>query len=59
MEKTIGESSVSFKTRERVYKRPLDLAVLVLTHMLLLPLWGLLWIVIALAIWLEDGGAIF
>jgi len=41
------------------YKRPLDLAVLVFAHILLLPLWVVLWSVLPLAIWLTDRGPIF
>lgn len=45
--------------RERSYKRPFDLAVLILAHVLLLPLWVVLWTAIPLLIWLEDRGPIF
>ena len=41
------------------YKRPLDLAILVLAHLFLSPLWILLWVSIAICIWLEDHGPIF
>lgn len=41
------------------YKRSFDLTVLVLAHILLLPLWLLLWTAVPLAIWLEDRGPIF
>ena len=43
---------------ERAYKRPLDLTILVLAHLLLLPVWALLWVLIPLAIWLEDRGPV-
>ena len=43
---------------ERAYKRPLDLTILVLAHLLILPVWALLWVLIPLAIWLEDRGAL-
>ena len=46
----------SKKTR---YKRPMDLSILLLAHLLLSPLWALLWVLIPLAIWLEDRGPIF
>ena len=36
------------------YKRSFDISVLVIAHLLLLPLWVLLWTVIPLLIWLED-----
>ena len=41
------------------YKRPFDLAILLLAHILLLPLWLLLWGILPLAIWLTDRGPIF
>jgi len=41
------------------YKRPFDLAVLVLAHLSLLPLWVLLWVTIPIAIWLGDRGPVF
>ena len=50
----------SRETENRLrYKRPYDLAVLVAAHLVLLPLWVLLWTLIPLAIWLEDRGPIF
>ena len=41
------------------YKRPFDLLVLLGTHILLSPVLVLLWIIIPIAIWLEDRGPIF
>jgi len=41
------------------YKRPLDLAVIILAHLLLFPLFMVLWIGIPLAIWLGDRGPPF
>lgn len=41
------------------YKRPFDLAILFLAHILLLPLWLALWGILPLAIWLTDRGPIF
>ena len=41
------------------YKRIFDLAVIMLSHLLLFPLWLLLWTVIPLMIWLEDRGPVF
>ena len=41
------------------YKRWFDLSVLVLSHLLFLPLWVLLWTLIPLFIWLEDRGPVF
>lgn len=49
----------TLNAREPSYKRLLDLAILILAHLLLLPLWILLWAVIPLAIWLEDRGPVF
>lgn len=40
------------------YKRPFDLAVIILAHLLLFPLWVVLWIVVPLAIWLGDRGPV-
>lgn len=43
------------------YKRPFDLAVLLLAHLFLplIPVWLLLWTLIPLLVWLEDRGPIF
>ena len=41
------------------YKRPFDLALLILAHIVLSPLLLLLWTAVPLAIWLEDRGAVF
>jgi lipopolysaccharide/colanic/teichoic acid biosynthesis glycosyltransferase len=41
------------------YKRSLDLAILILAHLTLLPLWVGLWTVIPFLIWLEDRGPVF
>lgn len=41
------------------YKRPLDLAVLAVTHLPFLPLWLLLWLAVAAAVKLGDGGPVF
>ena len=49
-------SSQSFKVgRLDYYKRWFDLILMFLAHVLLLPLWLLLWITISLAIFLESG----
>jgi lipopolysaccharide/colanic/teichoic acid biosynthesis glycosyltransferase len=50
----VSESQVSDR-----YKRPFDLVVLALAHILLLPLWLVLWGLLPLAIWLTDRGPIF
>ena len=41
------------------YKRWFDLSILVLAHLLLLPVWLLLWIAIPVLIRLGDGGPVF
>lgn len=53
-QKTLQESQHS-------YKRPLDLLILFLAHVFppLLIMWGLLWTLIPLAVWLSDRGPIF
>lgn len=50
----MGRDSVG----ERLYKRPFDLTVLAVSHLVLLPVWILLWVLIPLLIWLEDRGPI-
>ena len=45
--------------RRTRYKRPFDLTVLVVAHLVLAPVWALLWVTIPVAIWLEDRGPIF
>jgi lipopolysaccharide/colanic/teichoic acid biosynthesis glycosyltransferase len=59
MARTKLRRSTPPRAREKFYKRPFDLAVIVLAHLLLLPLWVLLWGVIPLLIWLEDRGPVF
>ena len=41
------------------YKRPFDLTIIVLAHILLFPLFVILWIGIPLVIWLGDRGTIY
>ena len=41
------------------YKRPFDLLILLGTHILLSPVLVMLWIIIPIAIWLEDRGPVF
>lgn len=53
-----GAAAGNRYTRQR-YKRPFDLAILIVAHVVLLPVWLALWIGIPLAIWLADGGAVF
>ena len=46
------------KSKNYRYKRWFDLSILLLAHLLLLPIWLLLWIAIPLIIWLSDRGPI-
>lgn len=41
------------------YKRPFDLAIIILAHLVLFPLFVVLWIGIPLAIWIGDRGSVF
>ena len=41
------------------YKRPFDLTILVVSHVVLAPLFLLLWTLIPLLIWLDDRGPVF
>ena len=41
------------------FKRPLDLVILVGAHVVLFPLFAFIWIVIPIAIWLDDHGPVF
>jgi lipopolysaccharide/colanic/teichoic acid biosynthesis glycosyltransferase len=59
MAQTILRQSISPRVREKLYKRPFDLTVIALAHLLLLPVWILLWGLIPLLIWVEDRGPIF
>jgi lipopolysaccharide/colanic/teichoic acid biosynthesis glycosyltransferase len=59
MARTTLRSRTAPRAREKLYKRPFDLAVIVLAHLLLLPVWILLWGLIPLLIWLEDRGPVF
>jgi len=45
--------------REPRYRRPFDLALLVTAHIVLLPFWVLVWLLVPVAIWLEDRGPVF
>ena len=40
-------------------KRTFDIAILILAHIMLAPIWLILWIVIPVLIWAEDNGPIF
>jgi len=47
------------KMKEPIYKRPFDISILLLAHVILFPLWLILWSGIPLLIWLEDRCPIF
>ena len=49
----------ALEPRRDTYKLWFDLSLLVLAHLLLLPLWLLLWTVIPFVIWIGDRGPIF
>ena len=49
---------VDLKAAERK-KRIFDIAFIIVSHLLLFPLWLLLWTFIPLMIWLEDRGPVF
>ncbi|MBI2165001.1 MAG: sugar transferase [Chloroflexi bacterium] len=46
------------ESREPAYKRPVDLAIFAVAHLLLLPMWTLIWGLIPLAIFLDDRGPV-
>lgn len=50
---------VSRNWYDRGIKRAFDLGVLIAAHVVLLPVWALLWTVIPAAIWIEDRGPVF
>ena len=52
----VSETDIAKRLR---YKRVLDLAIIGIAFLLFLPLWILLLLIIALAIWIEDRGQIF
>ena len=41
------------------YKSIFDFFILIIIHLILLPAWLILWIIIPIAIWIEDRGPIF
>lgn len=41
------------------YKRPMDLFILVVAHVLLASIWILIWLVLPAAIWVQDRGPVF
>ena len=43
----------------RHYKRPFDLSLLLASHIILAPMFLLLWIALPIAIWANDRGPIF
>ena len=60
MNKTSQPGTFTYEPiKEPAYKRPFDLAVLIVAHLALAPLWIALWIIIPLAIKLDDRGPVF
>ncbi len=55
----VDELSDSLDSAFERYKRIFDLLILLTAHVLLLPVFLAFWIVIPLAIWLEDRGPVF
>ena len=51
--------TVKNQTNKVAYKTRFDFAVLISAHLLLLPFWLLLWLIIPLFIWLGDRGPVF
>ena len=47
------------RIQDRGYKRTFDLTLLLFSHVLLFPIWLLLWTLIPFAIWMGDRGPIF
>lgn len=41
------------------YKRVFDLTIIVIAYTLFLPVWLVVWVLVPLAIWLEDKGTVF
>ena len=56
---TVDEDTRSGAVQQAQQKRLFDLAVLFAGHLALLPLWILIWIIVPLAIWLNDRGPVF
>ena len=54
-----ANTSAALHVRAGGYKRPFDLGILTVSHLLLAPIFLLLWIVVPLLIWLEDRGTVF
>ena len=58
MKRQNGQKS-GIRIQEKVYKRTFDLTLLLISHVLLFPIWLLLWTLIPFAIWMGDRGPIF
>jgi len=54
---TVGNKSLGIASDR--YKSWFDIAILMLAHLLLFPLFLILWIAIPILIWLEDRGPVF
>jgi lipopolysaccharide/colanic/teichoic acid biosynthesis glycosyltransferase len=53
-----SQFSSGLATPREGYKRPFDLSILIVSYVLLFPLWVALWVGIALVIWLNDRGPV-
>ena len=49
----------SSRSAEYRFKRPLDLIIVIVGHLVLAPIMIPMWVIIALAIWFEDRGSVF
>ncbi len=57
--KSSNESRADRSVIRDGYKRPFDLAIIILAHVLLFPIFLILWIGIPIVIWLGDRGGVF
>lgn len=56
---TANENAQSGAIHQGRHKRPFDLTILFVGHLVLLPLWILIWIIVPLAILINDRGPVF
>ena len=54
-----GEEVWTGEVREHRFKRAMDLIAVVGAHVALFPLFAVIWVVVPLAIWLDDRGPVF
>src|SRR2546428_11718769 len=55
----VREARVFQEPQEALYKRVLDLVLVIGAHLVLLPVFLLFWVGIPLAIWVDDRGPVF